>query len=171
MSPRNKAEVAETSIMVNMRAVLSVIFLTGLAMATSAAQTPRPFPQPGTAQPQTPPSSQAPAPVRPAAPPATQPAAPPPVTPPPAASAQPVGAPPAETVVYPVHPTAQFIASYDAGRGQRYYLYGSTAPYTELVAFYRTQLKEKGDEVFDQPPTYMFQIGRFRDETMAFRPE
>jgi hypothetical protein len=69
-----------------------------------------------------------------------------------------------------VYPAAQFIASYDAGRGQRYYLYGSTASYMELVNYYRTQLKDKGDAVFDQPPTHMFQVGRYREETMAFPP-
>jgi len=69
-----------------------------------------------------------------------------------------------------VYPTAQFLASYDAGRGQRYYIFGTTALYAELVAYYRGQLKEKGDEVFAQPPTYMFQVGRFREETMAFPP-
>jgi hypothetical protein len=31
-------------------------------------------------------------------------------------------------------------------------------------------LKDRGDEVFNQPPTHMFQIGRFREETMAFPP-
>jgi len=40
----------------------------------------------------------------------------------------------------------------------------------ELVAWYRTQLKDKGDQVFDQPATHMFQFGRFREETMAFPP-
>ena len=72
--------------------------------------------------------------------------------------------------MFPVYPAAQFIASYDAGRGQRYYLFGSTAAYADLVAYYRAQLKDKGDEVFSQPPTHMFQIGRFREETMAFPP-
>jgi hypothetical protein len=82
----------------------------------------------------------------------------------------PGGAPSAESLGFPIYPTAQFIASYDAGRGQRYYLFGATAAYADLVAFYRAQLKEKGDEIFNQPPTYMFQIGRFREETMAFPP-
>jgi hypothetical protein len=73
-------------------------------------------------------------------------------------------------VWFPVYPTAQFIASYDAGRGQRYYIYGTTASFTDLVTYYRTQLKERGDLVFEQPPTHMFEIGRFREETMAFPP-
>jgi hypothetical protein len=80
------------------------------------------------------------------------------------------GAPDAATLVFPLYPTAQYLASYDAGRGQRYYLFGATAPYSELVTYYRAQLKDKGDEVFSQPPTYMFQVGRFRDETMALPP-
>jgi hypothetical protein len=70
----------------------------------------------------------------------------------------------------PIYPTAQFLASYDAGRGQRYYIFGSAAPYLEVVTYYRAQLKEKGDAVFEQPPTHMFSIGRFREETMAFPP-
>jgi hypothetical protein len=49
-------------------------------------------------------------------------------------------------------------------------VYGTTAPFADLVAFYRTQLKERGDQVFIEPPTYMFSVGRFREETMAFPP-
>jgi hypothetical protein len=70
----------------------------------------------------------------------------------------------------PIYPTAQYLTSYDAGRGQRYYLFGATAPFADLVAYYRTQLKDRGNLVFDQPPTHMFEIGRFRDESMAFPP-
>jgi hypothetical protein len=69
-----------------------------------------------------------------------------------------------------IYPAAQFIASYDAGRGQRYYLFGATAAFTELVNFYRSVLKDRGDLVFEEPPTHMFEVGRFRDETMAFPP-
>ena len=79
-------------------------------------------------------------------------------------------APDQATLGFPIYPTAQFLASYDAGRGQRYYIYGTTAPFADLVAYYKTQLKEKGNQVFDQPPTYMFEVGRFREETMAFPP-
>ncbi len=71
---------------------------------------------------------------------------------------------------FPVYPAAQFIASYDAGRAQRYYLFGSTAPFADLVNYYRTQLKEKGNLVFQDPPTHMFEIGKFNDDTMAFPP-
>ena len=70
----------------------------------------------------------------------------------------------------PLYPSAQFITSYDAGRGQRYYLYGVGATFAELVTYYRTQLKERGTLVFEEPPMQMFEVGRFRDETMAFPP-
>ena len=53
---------------------------------------------------------------------------------------------------------------------QRYYIFGATAPYAELVMYYRTVLKERGNQVFEAPPTHMFEVGRFRDETMAFPP-
>lgn len=71
---------------------------------------------------------------------------------------------------FPIYPGAQYLASYDAGRGQRYYLFGTTSPYADIVLYYRTQLNERGDVVFREPPTTMFSIGRFRDETMAFPP-
>jgi hypothetical protein len=70
----------------------------------------------------------------------------------------------------PVYPNAVFLTSYDAGRGQRYYLYGATATYTELVAYYRTLLKNKGTQLFDQPLTHIFEVGRYNESTMAFPP-
>jgi len=70
----------------------------------------------------------------------------------------------------PIYPAAQFIGSYDAGRGQRFYLFGSAAPYTDLVAYYRTSLKQKGEVVFEAPATYAFEVGKYREETMAFPP-
>jgi hypothetical protein len=118
------------------------------------AQTPQPFPRPGASPP---PAATAP-PVQPATPP---PAVASPVDP---------GAPTEATLGFPIYPTAQFIASYDAGRAQRYYIFGATTPYADLVAYYRTVLKERGNQVFEEPPTHMFEVGRFRDETMAFPP-
>jgi len=73
-------------------------------------------------------------------------------------------------VFFPIYPAAQFLASYDAGRGQRYYLYGATAPFADVVTYYRTQLDEKGSLVFKDPPTHMFEVGRYREESMAFPP-
>lgn len=70
----------------------------------------------------------------------------------------------------PIYPSAVYLTSYDAGRGQRFYLFGTTVPYPELVMYYKTVLKQKGDELFEAPPTHQFETGRFRDETMAFAP-
>jgi hypothetical protein len=132
-------------------------------VSSAAAQTPQPFPR-GGSQP-APPAA-----PRPTPPPA--PAAPPPAAPSPVAPARPIdpATPTEATLGFPIFPGAQFIASYDAGRAQRYYIFGSTATFSDLVAYYRTQLKEKGNLLFQDPPTHMFEIGKFNDETMAFPP-
>ena len=70
----------------------------------------------------------------------------------------------------PLYPNVQFLASYDAGMGQRFYIFGATASFVELVAYYRTLLKRNGDAVFDSPATHTFETGRFRDRSMAFPP-
>ena len=135
--------------------------LTGLAAlmmclgaVTAVAQTPRPFPIPpgsGTAAPGPPPQPQQPA--------------------PPLVKETPNTDAPTEAALgVPVYPTARFVSSYDAGLGQRYYLFGSQASFNEVVTYYKTILKQKGELVFEQPATHMFEIGRFREETMAFPP-
>jgi hypothetical protein len=132
------------------RIVLLAFAVTALP---GAAQVPQPFPRP---------ASPAPAPATPApAAPAQQPP-----TPSPDASATPTEA----TLGLPLYPNAQFIASYDAGRGQRFYLFGAAASFAELVGYYRTVLKTKGELVFETPATHLFEVGRFREETMAFPP-
>jgi hypothetical protein len=130
---------------------------------------PQPFPKPsGTNGGST--SSSAPAqPPRSATPPpATAASQPAPATSGAAAGAQ--AAPTEAMLGAPIFTGAQFIASYDAGQGQRYYLFGTTASFAEVVAFYRTALRTRGDIVFEEPATHMFEIGRFREETMAFPP-
>ena len=67
-------------------------------------------------------------------------------------------------------PNAVFLGSFNAGQGQRYYLYGSTASFAELVTYYRGVLKDRGELVFDAPAIHMFDTGRFREESMAFPP-
>lgn len=67
-------------------------------------------------------------------------------------------------------PGAQFITSYDAGRGQRFYLFGSSGSFVAVVTYYRTLLKQRGELVFEAPATHQFDIGRFREDTMAFPP-
>src|SRR5688572_12706195 len=123
--------------------------LTVVALAvTVVAQTPQPFPRSGSS----PTADRAPAPQVPAT--ARPPAQTAPPTPPPAADP---GAPTVASLGFPIYPAAQFLASYDAGRGQRYYIFGTTAPFLETVGYYRAQLGERGDEVFKIPPTHVFE--------------
>ena len=140
------------------RVALAVIGALAAGWLTLSAQVPQPFPGRQNVP-------------RPAPPP--QPAAPAPTAPPPASSAAtpPASSAPTELELgFPVYPTAQFITSYDAGRGQRYYLFGSELRFAELVKYYQSTLKNRGTLVFDAPATHVFEIGRFREETMAFPP-
>lgn len=142
-----------------LRTALLCSVLTQAAAATLAAQVPAPFPrpaQPAPARPQAPPV----APPQPAAPPAGAPAQPP---------AQ-AGEPTEATLGVPIYPSARYLESYDAGRGQRFHVFGSESDFLQIVAYYRTTLRQRGDLVFETPPVHMFELGRFREETMAFPP-
>ena len=132
------------------------------------AQTPQPFPQPGggsggrtSQQPARPapppPATTTPAPQQPTAP----------ATPPSGAAET---APTEATLGVPVFPNAQFIASYNAGRGQRYYIYGTAASFVDLVNYYRTTLKQRGELTYDVPATHEFDVGKFDEDRMAFPP-
>ena len=68
-------------------------------------------------------------------------------------------APTEATLGMPIYPSAQFIATYDAGRGQRYYLFGTNTPFTQIVEYYKSALKQRGELVFDEPPVHMFEVG------------
>ena len=128
--------------------------LTATAVLAQQPPVPRPFPVPGSTAP--------PAPTQPAQPAPTVPAT---------SSAGATEAPPTEALLgVPIFPGAQFLASYDAGRGQRYYLFGSGAAFVDLVAYYRNVLKQKGEVIFEVPATHGFEVGKYREETMAFPP-
>jgi len=130
----------------------AIVAVMTLSLAPASGQTPVPFPRPG--QPSTPPAPK------------------PPVTPPDGVPSAPApGNEPTEANLgVPLYPGAQFVTSYDAGRGQRYYLFGTNTPFADIVAYYKTVLKQRGELVFEAPATHMFDIGRFREETMAFPP-
>ena len=144
---------------------LAVLLAIALAQQTPV---PQPFPSPGSARPAPPPQAPASAPRPPTAPPAAKPADPGATAP--AKLVDPKAAPSEATLGVNLYPGAQFIASYDAGRGQRFYLFGTTASFTTLVTYYRTLLKQRGELIFEAPATHQFDIGRFREETMAFPP-
>ena len=116
---------------------------------------PRPFPRPGQSEPDRDETRQ-PVQSTPAA--ATQ------------AAAGTTGAPTEEMLGFPIYPAAQFIASYDAGRQQRYYLFGTNLAFEAMVRYYSNLLRERGDRVFDAPATHIFEVGRFREREMAFPP-
>jgi hypothetical protein len=120
-----------------------------LLAALAFGQTPQPFPQPGGR------------PSQPASP-APQPAASPAI----AAELAPTEA----ALGVPIFPNAQFIASYSAGRGQRYYIFGTAASFVDLVNYYRTTLKQRGELTYEVPATHEFDIGRFDEDKMAFPP-
>ncbi|HXH08146.1 MAG TPA: hypothetical protein VNI83_16335, partial [Vicinamibacterales bacterium] len=124
--------------------------------AVAQPPVPQPFPRPA--------EPGQPAPAKPSEP------APPPAPARPAQPAPSGAAPTSETLGLPVYPGAEFLASYDAGRGQRYYLFGTNASYVEIVAYYRSYLRQRGSQVFEQPPVHAFDVGRFREQTMAFPP-
>ena len=147
----------------DMRSLLAGGLLVIATASPSPAQTPLPFPRATAPAAEAP--GRTPAPQTPAQPDrtvtGTQAA--------PAGGAQDGNGPAAATVGFAIVPGAQYLGSYDAGKGQRYYLYGTTRPYSEVVAYYRSELRDRGDEVFAEPPTHMF-AQRFRGETMAFPP-
>jgi hypothetical protein len=132
-----------------------IAVLTVAALLAQQPPVPQPFPRPAA-----PPTGQPPRPAPPPVPPAEAKPAP----------QKPDGAPTETMLGVPIYPGAQFITSYDAGRGQRYYIFGSAASFVDLVTYYRTALKQKGELVYDVPATHEFDVGRFREETMAFPP-
>ncbi len=133
--------------------MLAVILAVGIL---AAAQTPQPFPAPGASRPAAPGQPPRAAPTQPS---------------PSAAPAPPAEAAPTEVMLgVPIYPGAQFIASYNAGRGQRYYIFGSSATFVDLVTYYRNALKQKGELVYEVPATHEFDVGRFDEDRMAFPP-
>ena len=117
-------------------------------------QSPIPKPFPGSVQPGTPPGKPSD--------PATQPAAAVPEKP---------NAPPAQALAgAPVYPGADFLETFDAGRGQKYFIYGTNTPYLDIINYYRQQLGGGGRELFRAPPMQQFDLGRFDEQTMAFPP-
>jgi hypothetical protein len=105
---------------------------------------------------------------KPATPPVQAPPAPAPKAPAPSPQEQP---PSADSLgVPPFHQAMHFIESFDAGGGQRFYLFGANASFSDIVAYYQSVLKQRGELVFDEPAVHMFDLIRFREETMTFPP-
>jgi hypothetical protein len=133
--------------------------LTAICVCAVLAQTPQPFPKPGAPKP--PPT---------APPPETQSPSRPPAVQPPTKPAGPADVPTEATLGVQIYPGAEFLGSFDAGKGQRYYLFGTNNSFVEIVNYYRNVLKQKGELVFDEPAVHEFDIGKFKEESMSFPP-
>lgn len=70
----------------------------------------------------------------------------------------------------PLYPAAQFLETFDAGKGQQYHLYGTNASFAEIVTYYKTTLKNSGRVIFQGPLMHQFDLGRFQEESMAYPP-
>ena len=70
----------------------------------------------------------------------------------------------------PIYPGAEFVVSFEAGKGQRYYLFGSNASFLKVVNYYKSILKQKGELIYEEPAIHQFDTGRYKEETMAFPP-
>ena len=49
-------------------------------------------------------------------------------------------------------------------------LFGVGLAFADIVTYYRTALKNRGELIYEEPPIHTFDTGRFREETMAFPP-
>ncbi len=141
--------------------IAMMAWTTAAAQAGAQGAVPQPFPGSKTA----PPASKQPPPAQPPRPatPAPAPAQPPAATTP---------AAPADGALtgIPLFPQGQFLDSYDAGQGQRYYLYGTNAAFDTVAAHFRTTLMTGGRQLYRTPAIHQFDLGRFDDERMAFPP-
>lgn len=159
---------------VRLRAGMTMAFvLVTVAMARTQTPPPQTAPPPTTQtlpKPQPFPGAggQQSAPAKPPASPSTPQTAPqePAPTPPPA------GTPTVQDLNgTPVYPGAEYVDSFDAGRGQRYYLYGTNTPYADIVSYYRNVLKNSANrELFRAPAMHQFDLGRYQEEAMAYPP-
>jgi len=70
----------------------------------------------------------------------------------------------------PMYPSADYLDTFDAGQGQRYYLYGANLPYADMVTYYRNALKTSGREIYKVPGMYQFDLGKFQEDSMAYPP-
>jgi hypothetical protein len=70
----------------------------------------------------------------------------------------------------PIYAGAELLSSFDAGRGQHIFLFGSNMPYSDIVAFYKTQLRTSGSEIWRAPATHQFDWGQYRSDAMDYRP-
>jgi hypothetical protein len=54
--------------------------------------------------------------------------------------------------------TADYLESFDTGKGQRYYLFGSNDAYADVVAYFKTQIRGGSRELFKTPGMFWFDL-------------
>ena len=133
------------------------IVAVAVASLVQTPPVPKPFPQSGQTPPKTEPAKPANMPPMPASAPQT------------AAPAL-AGVPTEATLGAPLYPTAEFLESFDAGRGQRYYLFGTNAAFAEIVGYYKTVMKNGGRTILEAPAMQQWDLAKFQDQTMAYPP-
>jgi hypothetical protein len=156
------------------RLIPSVLLATLLLPVVARAQDvppPLPFPRSGGNRPQPASPPPAPSPPPPPAPSAPAPAAPP-ARPAPITGERPSGVPTDEQLGMPglIYPSAEFLDSFDLGRGQHCYLFGTNLSYGETLAYYKGVLKDGGRELLRAPAMQQWDLGKFQDQTMAAQP-
>jgi hypothetical protein len=85
-------------------------------------------------------------------------------------SQAPAGVPTEAMLGVSPYPTSEYLESFDAGRGQRYYLFGTNAAYAEIVGYYKNLMKNGGRTIFEAPAMQQWDLAKFNDQTMAFPP-
>ena len=85
-------------------------------------------------------------------------------------SQAPAGTPTEATLGAPIYPTSEFLESFDAGRGQRYYIFGTNAAYAEIVGYYKNVMRNGGRTIFEAPAMQQWELAKFQEQTMAFPP-
>jgi hypothetical protein len=136
---------------------IGVIQIHWIAAACLFAQTTTPLPKPAPFPTSTPPSTAKPAPQ-------TQ------KTPAPATVPQDGGTIDPHLAGVPIYPGAELLSGFDGGRGQWVFTFGSDMPFSDITAYYKTQLRSSGTEVFRVPLMQQFDLGQFKAETMTYRP-
>lgn len=151
-----------------MRRLTLCLILTAAPAIVSAQGAPVPRPFPGAPAPSGRPATP------PAVPPPAQPAGQPPARPPAEAPvAEPIVAEPVpatDVAGVPIYPTADYLETIDAGAGQSYHLYGTDAPFNDIVSYYRTVLDDGGRTIYRTPAIHQFDVGRYDDNRMVFPP-
>jgi len=79
---------------------------------------------------------------------------------------------PSETLLgIKIYPNAEYLESFDVGRGQKCYLFGTNMAFTDIVLYYKGQFRgNTGRELFKMPPVQWWDLGNFDDKTMAMQP-